>query len=119
MSFWFISFRGLEERALLFASLERKERNELEADPSFSSIFLLFPLFSIFLRSVTDEIRPDWEAKLAAVKAVAARRANRRIVMRQVSFSFRETRSEPRLFFFSLLLLLPRKLTRLSSFISP
>ncbi|CED84241.1 Putative Zn-finger protein [Phaffia rhodozyma] len=32
----------------------------------------------------TDEIRPDWEAKLDAVKAVAARRANRRIVMRQV-----------------------------------
>ena len=31
-----------------------------------------------------DEIRPDWEAKLASVKAVAARRANRRIVMRQV-----------------------------------
>lgn len=33
---------------------------------------------------MTDEIRPDWEAKLEAIKAVAARRANRRIVMRQV-----------------------------------
>ncbi|KZV62007.1 hypothetical protein PENSPDRAFT_658503 [Peniophora sp. CONT] len=32
----------------------------------------------------TDHIRPDWEAKLEAVKAQAARRANRRIIMRQV-----------------------------------
>ncbi|KAI0055496.1 hypothetical protein BV25DRAFT_1772549, partial [Artomyces pyxidatus] len=32
----------------------------------------------------TDHIRPDWEAKLAAVRAAAARRANRRIIMRQV-----------------------------------
>ncbi|KAI6099893.1 hypothetical protein EDD16DRAFT_1697320 [Pisolithus croceorrhizus] len=32
----------------------------------------------------TDHIRPDWEAKLAAVRAAVARRANRRIVMRQV-----------------------------------
>lgn len=32
----------------------------------------------------SDQIRPDWEAKLAAVKAAAARRANRRIIMRQV-----------------------------------
>ncbi|KAK8869892.1 hypothetical protein IAR55_000460 [Kwoniella newhampshirensis] len=31
-----------------------------------------------------DEIRPDWETKLNAVKAAAARRASRRIVMRQV-----------------------------------
>lgn len=31
-----------------------------------------------------DQIRPDWEAKLAAVRAQAQRRANRRIVMRQV-----------------------------------
>jgi len=31
-----------------------------------------------------DQIRPDWEAKLAAVQATVARRANRRIVMRQV-----------------------------------
>lgn len=37
------------------------------------------------LRSrVTDQIRPDWQAKLDAVKATVARRANRRIVMRQV-----------------------------------
>ncbi|KAJ7219108.1 hypothetical protein GGX14DRAFT_434654 [Mycena pura] len=33
---------------------------------------------------LTDHIRPDWEAKLAAVRAAVARRANRRIVMRQV-----------------------------------
>lgn len=33
----------------LFASLERKERNELEADPSFSSIFLLFSRSSFVL----------------------------------------------------------------------
>lgn len=32
----------------------------------------------------TDEIRPDWEMKLNSVKAAAARRAARRIVMRQV-----------------------------------
>lgn len=31
-----------------------------------------------------DEIRPDWEHKLNAVKAAAARRASRRIIMRQV-----------------------------------
>ncbi|RXK38324.1 hypothetical protein M231_04366 [Tremella mesenterica] len=31
-----------------------------------------------------DEIRPDWERKLNAVKAAAARRASRRIIMRQV-----------------------------------
>ncbi|WVQ98658.1 hypothetical protein IAU59_005789 [Kwoniella sp. CBS 9459] len=31
-----------------------------------------------------DEIRPDWEQKLNTVKAAAARRASRRIVMRQV-----------------------------------
>ncbi|KAF8491946.1 hypothetical protein JB92DRAFT_1256198 [Gautieria morchelliformis] len=31
-----------------------------------------------------DQIRPDWEAKLAAVRAAVTRRANRRIVMRQV-----------------------------------
>jgi len=32
----------------------------------------------------SDQIRPDWEAKLAAVRAQAQRRANRRIIMRQV-----------------------------------
>ncbi|CAA7265393.1 unnamed protein product [Cyclocybe aegerita] len=32
----------------------------------------------------TDQIRPDWEAKLEAVRAAVARRANRRIIMRQV-----------------------------------
>jgi len=31
-----------------------------------------------------DQIRPGWEAKLASVRAAVARRANRRIVMRQV-----------------------------------
>lgn len=31
-----------------------------------------------------DQIRPDWEAKLDAVRAAVARRANRRIIMRQV-----------------------------------
>lgn len=31
-----------------------------------------------------DQIRPDWEQKLAAVQAAVARRANRRIIMRQV-----------------------------------
>jgi hypothetical protein len=33
---------------------------------------------------VADQIRPDWEAKLAAIQATAQRRANRRIIMRQV-----------------------------------
>ncbi|KAK4053060.1 SNF1-interacting protein [Microbotryomycetes sp. JL201] len=32
----------------------------------------------------TDQIHPDWEAKLEAIKAQVARRANRRIVFRQV-----------------------------------
>ncbi|KAH9854015.1 hypothetical protein C2E23DRAFT_78575 [Lenzites betulinus] len=31
-----------------------------------------------------DHIHPDWEAKLASVRAAVARRANRRIIMRQV-----------------------------------
>jgi hypothetical protein len=31
-----------------------------------------------------DQIRPDWEVKLNNVRAAVARRANRRIVMRQV-----------------------------------
>ncbi|KAI1787908.1 hypothetical protein LXA43DRAFT_975080 [Ganoderma leucocontextum] len=31
-----------------------------------------------------DHIHPDWEAKLAAVRAAVQRRANRRIIMRQV-----------------------------------
>ncbi|KAI0361901.1 hypothetical protein OH77DRAFT_2890 [Trametes cingulata] len=31
-----------------------------------------------------DQIHPDWEQKLAAVRAAVARRANRRIIMRQV-----------------------------------
>ncbi|TFY55076.1 hypothetical protein EVJ58_g8479, partial [Rhodofomes roseus] len=34
--------------------------------------------------NLADHIRPDWEAKLAAVRATVARRANRRIIMRQV-----------------------------------
>ncbi|KAF7304678.1 hypothetical protein MKEN_01181900 [Mycena kentingensis (nom. inval.)] len=33
---------------------------------------------------LTDHIRPDWEQKLAAVRAAVQRRANRRIIMRQV-----------------------------------
>jgi hypothetical protein len=33
---------------------------------------------------MVDHIRPDWEAKLAAVRAAVTRRANRRIIMRQV-----------------------------------
>lgn len=34
--------------------------------------------------SCPDQIRPDWEEKLATVKAAVTRRANRRIIMRQV-----------------------------------
>lgn len=41
-----------------------------------------------------DAIRPDWETKLNAVKAQAARRAARRIVMRQVSVMELRSRSE-------------------------
>lgn len=36
------------------------------------------------MRGSADQIRPDWEAKLAAVRAAVTRRANRRIIMRQV-----------------------------------
>ena len=32
----------------------------------------------------SDQVRPDWEEKLATVKAAVTRRANRRIIMRQV-----------------------------------
>lgn len=32
----------------------------------------------------TDQLHPDWEAKLEAIKATVARRSNRRIVFRQV-----------------------------------
>lgn len=32
----------------------------------------------------TDQIRPDWQVKLQAAEAAIARRANRRIIMRQV-----------------------------------
>ena len=35
------------------------------------------------LNLTADMIHPDWEAKLAAVRAAVARRANRRIIMRQ------------------------------------
>jgi len=41
-------------------------------------------LILISLISPIDQIRPDWEAKLAAVRAAVTRRANRRIIMRQV-----------------------------------
>jgi hypothetical protein len=36
------------------------------------------------VHGLLDRIRPDWESKLAAVRAAVARRANRRIIMRQV-----------------------------------
>lgn len=39
--------------------------------------------FRVLMRC-EDHIHPDWEAKLAAVRAAVARRANRRIIMRQV-----------------------------------
>lgn len=39
---------------------------------------------SLNLYTYPDQIRPDWEEKLNQVKAAVARRANRRIIMRQV-----------------------------------
>ena len=36
------------------------------------------------LPPLKDQIRPDWEAKLESIRAAVARRANRRIIMRQV-----------------------------------
>jgi hypothetical protein len=33
---------------------------------------------------ISDAIRPDWQAKLTAAEATTTRRANRRIIMRQV-----------------------------------
>lgn len=45
----------------------------------------MIPLASADTDVDTDEIRPDWETKLNAVKAAAARKASRRIVMRQAS----------------------------------
>lgn len=51
--------------------------------------FVLLVTFNVgkgesLLSFLSDQIRPDWEAKLAAVRAQAQRRANRRIIMRQV-----------------------------------
>jgi hypothetical protein len=49
---------------------------------------VLHPLVTVNVASPhvdnPDQIHPDWEAKLAAVQAAVARRANRRIIMRQV-----------------------------------
>ena len=42
------------------------------------NVYLIKPL------AFKDQIRPDWEAKLESVRAAVARRANRRIIMRQV-----------------------------------
>lgn len=44
--------------------------------------FLLFSSTQTFFRA--DMVHPDWEARLEAMKATVARRANRRIVFRQV-----------------------------------
>ncbi len=41
-------------------------------------------MFRQLIHIYIDHIRPDWETKLAAVRAAVARRANRRIIMRQV-----------------------------------
>ena len=45
-------------------------------------ILLILRFVVLILRA--DQIRPDWEAKLAAVRAAVTRRANRRIIMRRV-----------------------------------
>lgn len=50
---------------------------KLIANTTITPLFLPYNLLA-------DQIRPDWEAKLNAVRAQVARRANRRIVMRQV-----------------------------------
>ncbi len=44
----------------------------------------LWSLLNVSFASTTDQIRPDWEVKLNQVRAAVARRANRRIIMRQV-----------------------------------
>lgn len=50
-----------------------------------TSLFVFtWDLVGCLLLRRSDQIRPDWEAKLAAIRAQAQRRANRRIIMRQV-----------------------------------
>lgn len=64
-----------------------KRRKSFSADsPDVVTIGLYpeIPLLPGSLKSFEDQIRPDWEAKLAAVRAAVTRRANRRIIMRQV-----------------------------------
>lgn len=51
------------------------------SQPVGHSFRFLHPSHSVYDK---DQIRPDWEAKLAAVRAAVTRRANRRIIMRQV-----------------------------------
>ncbi|KAG5635219.1 hypothetical protein H0H81_012009 [Sphagnurus paluster] len=56
------------------------------SSPQVSSMYLSRPshIEDLMYFYSPDQIRPDWEAKLAAVRAAVTRRANRRIIMRQV-----------------------------------
>ena len=69
-------------------SASKRRRKSFGAD-SPEVVTIGVPVFNRSMRTSSnayalDQIRPDWEAKLAAVRAAVARRANRRIIMRQV-----------------------------------
>lgn len=68
---WLDSPRGSQQNVSLGSSSAQKRRRK-SYSPDSSEVV------------TTDRIRPDWEAKLAAVRAAVARRANRRFIMRQV-----------------------------------
>lgn len=67
---------------------DTSKRKSFSADsPEVVTIGARIPLrrrHSLLNMIQTDNIRPDWEAKLQAVQAAVQRRANRRIIMRQV-----------------------------------
>ncbi|KAG6919978.1 hypothetical protein DXG01_013327 [Tephrocybe rancida] len=80
-------YRGAVECPICFLSLWSESSKQQSAEPS------SYPTHKRRQKSfgadspevvTTDQIRPDWEAKLAAVRAAVTRRANRRIIMRQV-----------------------------------
>lgn len=64
---------------------ESADSSEIELGPAASAHSRRKSLSHTAAEVVTvDSIQPDWEAKLAAIRATAARRAARRVVFRQI-----------------------------------
>lgn len=82
---WTSSLGPQESPVSPTAQMKRRRKSFGADSPEVVTIGLYGFLMAYFLLTrALDHIRPDWEAKLAAVRAAVARRANRRIVMRQV-----------------------------------